>query len=160
MAEQIVRAINEGVSGAMVWSYTNSGRIDGQWGWIGTQDRRFEIVPNLMNGFAVLMRPQRVGADIVKCNIARSDFSSFISAAMIRDLQGEETIWLINDHPVQRIRVLFELPKVSEGCLFRITMKDFDPELKSLGDIEAAPDGKIDHILPGMSIVAITKAKK
>lgn len=56
MAEGIVRCINEGVAGAMVWSFTSSGRIDGQWGWIGTRDQDFERVPNLYNGFACLMR--------------------------------------------------------------------------------------------------------
>ncbi|MDD5708258.1 MAG: hypothetical protein PHR35_20260, partial [Kiritimatiellae bacterium] len=60
VAETLVRSLNEGVAGAMVWSFNNSGRIDGQWGWVGTRARGFARVPHLFNGYTCLMKAQRV----------------------------------------------------------------------------------------------------
>ena len=154
MAEEIIRAVNAGVTGAMVWAFTNSGRIDGQWGWIGNRAKKFAPVPNLLNGFATLMRFQQVGAQIRPCTVALADFSSFISAgALLVPGQGE-TIWLVNDHPVENIRVEIGLPPDRSRKTWAVYRKDFDPEMKCL---EPLPDRDgLELNLPGMSLTTLT----
>ena len=154
MAEGIVRCVNEGVAGAMVWSFTSSGRIDGQWGWIGTRDRGFERVPNLYNGFACLMRHQRIGAAIHPCSVARSDYSPFISAGALAVPGEGETIWLINDHPVENIAVSMALPEQRTRRTWTVYRKDFDPQIKTVGAFVDAD--RLGLVLPGMSLTTLT----
>lgn len=154
MAEGMVRCVNEGVAGVMVWSFTSSGRIDGQWGWIGTRDRGFERVPNLYNGFACLMRHQRVGAVIHPCLIARSDYSPFISAGALAVPGEGETIWLINDHPVENIAVSMALPEQRTRKTWTVYRKDFDPQIKTVGAM--ADTDRLGLVLPGMSLTTLT----
>lgn len=156
IAEEIVRAVNVGVAGAMVWSFANSGRVDGQWGWVGTRDRAFAPVPNLLNGYAVLMRPQRVGANIHPCTVDRSDFASFISASAVVDPNGGETVWLVNDHPVENIRVDIALPPARSGRPFAVTRKGFAPNIRELDPIASAD--VVSLVLPGMSLTALATA--
>ncbi len=152
-AEAIIRCLNEGVSGAMVWAFTNSGRIDGQWGFVGTRERKFERVPNIFNGYKCLMGRQRLGAEIRKCSVQRSDFSQFISAAAISKPGDGETVWLINDHPVENIAVTVQLPRKRSRRNWDVLRKDFDPDLKSLPQI--ADKDRISLVLPGMSLTTL-----
>lgn len=154
MAEGMVRCVNEGVAGAMVWSFTSSGRIDGQWGWIGNRSRQFARVPNLFNGFACLMRYQRLGAEIRHCSPAPSDFSPFISAGALFKAGDGETIWLINDHPVDNINVKVDLPGQRSRKAWTIYRKDFDPDLKTIGALADAD--RLELVLPGMSLTTLT----
>jgi hypothetical protein len=153
VAEGIVRSVNAGVAGAMVWAFTNSGRIDGQWGWVGTRARRFEPVPNLLNGYTVLMKHQRVGAAIHPCTVAASDFSSFISAGCLVAPGAGETIWLVNDHPVEKTRVELTLPIARSGRPLAVLRKGFEPEVQRLEPIASAD--RIALVLPGMSLTTL-----
>ena len=154
MAEQIVRSLNEGIAGAMVWAFTNSGHVDGRWGWIGTRDERFAPVPHLLHGFATLMRYHRVGAQILPCTIQRSDYSSFISAAALTLPDGNRTLYLVNDHPVEKINVTIHQPSPADARPLSVFRKDFDPERKLVTVIEDA--GTIELMLPGMSLTTLT----
>lgn len=154
MAEGVVRAVNEGITGAMIWAYTCSGKIDGQWGWIGTRERKFDPVPNLYNGFKCLMRHHRPGAAIHPCALMRSDFSPFISAGALFMGKAGETIWLINDHPVENITVRVTLPPKRSKKPWTVWRKDFAPEIKVL---EPLPNtGTLELVLPGMSLTTLT----
>jgi len=160
MAEQIVRAVNEGIAGALIWSYTSSGRIDGQWGWLKTRAEKFSEVPNLLNGFTALMRHHRPGAAIHYCSVAPADFSGFISAGAIsmdeQDGTGY-TIWLINDHPVEHIRVRLHLPEkwAETGTTLNILRKGFAQELQE-SKFVVTDNNTVDILLPGMTLTTLT----
>ncbi len=156
VAEAIVRAVNAGVAGAMVWSFTNSGRIDGQWGWVGTRARSFAPVPNLLHGYTVLMKHQRVGAAIHPCAAAPSDFASFISAGCLVAPGAGETVWLVNDHPVENIRVELALPPGRSRKPFTVLRKGFAPEIQALPPL--ASDDVVSLVLPGMSLTTLATA--
>ncbi|MCC6580937.1 MAG: hypothetical protein IT440_10890 [Phycisphaeraceae bacterium] len=155
MAEQTIRALNEGIAGAMIWSFTNSGRIDGQWGWIGTRQQGFKPVLSLLNGFAVLMRPQVVGGNLHHCTIARSDFSSYISAASLFAGDHGETLWLVNDHPVQAITVNAKLPANFTGRPLTLLLKGFDDAVDNSSPL-TVDNATVSVTLPGMTLAAIT----
>ncbi|MCF7855362.1 MAG: hypothetical protein K9N51_11240 [Candidatus Pacebacteria bacterium] len=153
-AEEIVRAINVGVSGALVWSFVNSGCVDGQWGWVGTRERGFAPVDNLLNGYTVLMKHQKVGAAIHPCTVARSDFAPFISAAAIVSKDKEMTLWLVNDHPVENICVEVWIPKECGRGPLQVFRKGFAPELQVLDPLAA--EDVMSLTLPGMSLTTVT----
>lgn len=156
-AESAVRSINEGVAGVMFWSYTNSGHADGQWGWIGTRESGGAPVPHLFNGFTALLRYHRPGGEIRHCAVQRSDFSSFISAAALWMPGLGETIWLINDHPVDNIQVRLSLPPVRSKRKFRVFRKGCAPELATLAEV--ADHDTVELVLPGLSFTTLTTLK-
>ncbi len=154
MAEGAVRSINAGVAGLMIWSFTSGGQVDGQWGWVGTRAEGFAPVPNLLNGFTVLMRYHRPGAAIHRCTVQCADFSPYIAAGALVMPGAGETLWLVNDHPVEKIRVTVRWPGRCGGRAWRGVRKDFDPEVKRLPDL---PDGEtLSLVLPGMSLTTLT----
>jgi hypothetical protein len=154
MAEGLVRSINAGVAGAMIWSFTSAGRTDGQWGWIGPRQAGFAPVPNLLNGFTALMRYHRPGAAIHRCVVRPSDFAPFISAGALAMPGAGETLWLLNDHPVENIRVTVRLPAGWSRRPLHGVRKGFAPELQRL---DALPAGaEVTCVLPGMSLTTWT----
>lgn len=154
MAEATVRSVNAGVAGVMFWAFTNSGRIDGQWGWIGTRETDFMPVPNLHNGFAVLLRHHRPGAEIRRCTVRHTDFSSFISAGALWMPGQGETIWLVNDHPVENIKVQITLPADRSHRNWQVIRKGFAPEIQTLESI--TDTSQISIVLPGMTLTTLT----
>ncbi len=154
MIEQLVRAINEGISGAMVWSFLSAGKTDGQWGWLGSRRQGFAPVPHLYHGFSTLMRYHRPGSAILPCTSRRADFSSFISAAALALPDGGHTVWIVNDHPVEKIQVRLSLPPERQRRPLNLHRKGFAPEPESLDTVQ---DG--DHlslVVPGMSLTVLT----
>ena len=154
LLEQLVRALNEGIAGAMVWSFTNSGHVDGRWGWIGTRDEHFAPSPHLLHGFATMMRYHRVGAQIYPCEIKRSDFSAYISATALTLPDGNRTIYLVNDHPVEKITVSVHQPGAALDRPLTIYRKDFDPERKTVAVLPGA--ATLELTLPCMSFTTLT----
>ncbi|MDD5708830.1 MAG: hypothetical protein PHR35_23185, partial [Kiritimatiellae bacterium] len=86
--------------------------------------------------------------------VAYSDYSQFISAgALLAPGQGE-TVWLINDHPVENIAVSVALPDDASGRSWTVMRKDWEPELKTLAPLPAGREVAI--VLPGLSLTTLT----
>lgn len=138
-AEVMVHAINEGVSGCMKWAFLSAGRSDGQWQWIDVPSGTYQVRPHLYYGFGTVMRYHEPGATILPLRVEDAPSGEFIHGGCITwngNRQG--TVWLINDHPVEYIRVKLRLPELADGgSRWRWWCKDPFYHHEPLGELEA-----------------------
>ena len=126
-AETIVRMINAGVRGALVWSLTNPDTIDGHWRLIDVRDRRVERAPHPYSTYGMLMRYAPPGSTVRPLVPVEREFPvEFVRGTLFAGPGGELNIILINDHPVESRTVSLALPGDQGTRILHKIVKDRD----------------------------------
>jgi hypothetical protein len=107
-AEFVIRALAEGVNGALRYSLINSGEADGSWQCVNTADGSYAPSPNIYYGYAVLSRYAPRGGKLRRLERTPNPHVHGVAIEYPRD---DLTVLLVNDHPAERIAVeLSQMP--------------------------------------------------
>jgi len=159
-AETIVRMINVGVRGALVWTLTNPNDIDGWWRLIGVSDGRVERAPHPYSTYGMLMRYAPPGSTVFPLSPVEREYpAQYVWGTLLLGPDQVAYLLLINDHPSEPRTISIALPPTVGGKVLRKIVKD----RVRLGVVEAVSftpgaDGVLSDTLSPMSFQVYTAA--
>jgi hypothetical protein len=126
-AETILRMINAGVRGALVWALTNPNTIDGHWRLIDVRNRRVERAPHPYSTYGMLMRYAPALSTVHPLVPVEREFPvEYVRGTLFAGPGLELNLVVINDHPVESRDFSVTLPGVQGGMVLHKIVKDRD----------------------------------
>ena len=147
-AEFVIRALAEGVGGALRYSLINGGEADGRWQCVNTTDGSYTPVSNSYYAYAVLARYTPRGGKLHRVeSTATGGRQAYVHSVAIEYPPQDRTVLVVNDHPGENIAFeLADLPvKPLVAWQTDATYKHQSVPLQ---------EGRV--LLPPMSVTAIT----
>ncbi len=133
-AETILRMINVGVRGALIWSPLNPNNIDGWWRMFGVQGGQVTREPHTYPSFQLLMRYARPGSAVHPVASLNREYPQYVWGTLLHSPDGHRHLFLINDHPSESRCIELSLPRDPQGRRFRVIRKD----RTRLGEVDGA----------------------
>ena len=109
-AEAIIRMLNAGAAGAMVWSLINPDNIDGAWSMLRVEDALVLPSKHTAATYGMLMRHVPRGSKIHRLVPAVREYPQHVHGTLLRDPSGHVHVLLVNDHPESPREVTITLP--------------------------------------------------
>jgi hypothetical protein len=152
--EFIIRAIAEGISGALKWCLLNSGQEDGKWQYIETIDGSYKPIETTYSVNAVLCRYLPRGGEIhpLMLNGPGSEYLHGVAVVY----QSELTVLLVNDHPGEMFNLMLNLAHFDKTDLDAYQTDTVKKHIKVPVTIK---DRSAMMEIPPMSITALTSFK-
>jgi hypothetical protein len=161
-AETILRMINVGVRGGLVWALTNPNNIDGWWRLLHVEDGRVERAPHPYSTYGMLMRYAPAGSTVCPLSPVEREYpAQYVWGTLLFGPDNHAYLLVINDHPSEPRQISVTLPAQLGGMVLRKVVKDrlrlgvVDPAAFGL---PAVGDVTITDMLSPMSLQVYTSA--
>jgi hypothetical protein len=158
-AETILRMINVGVRGGLVWSFTNPNTIDGSWRLVHVEGERVERAPHPYSTYGMLMRAARPGSTVFPLSPTEREFpAQYVWGTLFVQPRGGVNLVLINDHPGESRTVTVQLPSNLSGAVMNKLLKDRHRHgIVDGPGISLAPGkAQLEDVLPPLSLQVYT----
>jgi hypothetical protein len=102
--ETIIRMINVGVRGALIWSPMNPNDIDGWWRLFDVKNKEVIREPHTYPSYAILMKAAQKGSLVYPLVSENREFPQYVWGTFFEG-KKQSNLLLINDHPIESRRV-------------------------------------------------------
>jgi hypothetical protein len=123
-AETILRMINVGIRGALIWSPMNPNDIDGWWRMFDVQNHQVIREAHTYPTFYLLMKYARRGSQVHPLVSLNREYPQYVCGSLMQSPDGHTHIFVINDHPNEARQLTLNLPDFAHGKHFHIIRKD------------------------------------
>lgn len=118
--ETIIRMINVGVRGALIWSPMNPNDIDGWWRMFDVKDGKVSHELHSYPAYAILMRAAQKDSNVYPIISQNREYPQYVWGTMFEG-SNQSSLLLINDHPIESRNVEIKVPDFNEKNILKST---------------------------------------